>query len=108
MAGRQAYQSLVTTWIESHARNNAYAQAHVHVGLDDVRIDGLQYDIGRNASGGKYFIQRAPPRKRMVVGHNRVFGQLLEGNGLGGAGGQLSQRMKIGRASWRERVCQYG
>ncbi len=74
-----------------HLGHDAHAQAEAHVGLDHVRIDGLQHDARLQLARGEGLVDLAAPRERGVVGDEGFVGDVVHADAL-----LLRQRMARG------------
>jgi len=77
----QGLEARVPGRIEGDAGDDAQAQAQTHVGLDHIRIDGGEDDVGGQALALKGLADAPAPGERRIVGDEGIAGQ--EGQGKG-------------------------
>ena len=78
VSGRNGAQVAVALGIKRDAGHDAHAQAHFHVRLDDVGVDGFEHDVGLDLAQLERVVDLGPAGKVVVVRDDRVTLQVVQ------------------------------
>src|SRR5574337_352216 len=83
VGGVEDTQVFVRDGVDGHAGQYSHAEPHGYVGLDDVRVNGGEYDVGLEAAAEEGLVDLIAAGEGEVVGDDGPAGDLFQGQGIG-------------------------